>query len=45
MTDEGVENKAAKAQSAELTAPEPIPRSETLHAELPKDGLYRNPQS
>src|SRR5580700_4927864 len=33
--------KTTLAQNSVDPAPEPIPRAETLHAELPKDGLYR----
>lgn len=33
--------KATLAQNTANPAPEPIPRAETLHAQLPKDDLYR----
>lgn len=33
--------EAAKDESAAEAVAEPIPRPETLHAELPKDGVYR----
>jgi predicted acylesterase/phospholipase RssA len=40
MTNGQAEPKAKK-EDAGAKPPEPIPRAETLHAEPPKDGLYR----